>query len=243
VRVERNQQSTMNMKASTRSAPKSGARVTVSLLCIGGAAAVAAGWIAANAGMMIDGALLVAAPAALGGVVAAMIAHAAIRKQNVILHNQAQLAQSVEQAGVSIIREGADGAVTFVSGAESSQEADSVERFLGSPDDRVLADCRARAKDGVAAELMWAAKANPARRYEVSARPEPDGGVFWILRDARGSLAGQLSEDVDNFCATLDFGTDGLFVLDAGGRFVFANEILASWLGKSPEDLSVRPKT
>jgi two-component system, cell cycle sensor histidine kinase and response regulator CckA len=215
-----------------QSTPDTGARTTVAILGVGGAAAVAAGWIAADAGAMMDGAVLVATLVALGAVVAALIARTAIRKQNAVLHNQAQLAQSVAQAGVTIFVEGVDGAAPF-------GDAGSVERILAAPDDPVLADCRARAKGGAAVNLMWTDGADPARRYEVSARPEPDGGVLWILRDARGSLAGQLSRDVDNFCATLDFGTDGLFVLDGRGRFVFANKIMALWLETSQAELMV----
>jgi two-component system, cell cycle sensor histidine kinase and response regulator CckA len=224
----------MTMKTLSQSTTDTGAHVTIAILSVGGAAAIAAGWVAANTGVKVNSAVLIAALVALGGVIAALIARTAIRKQKAILDNQNRLAQSVAQAGVTILMEGVDGAAISVNGATSVGDMDSLERFLAAPDDPVLADCRARVKAGAGVDVMWAAESDPTRRYEVSARPEPDGGVLWILRDARGSLAGQLSEDVDDFCATLDFGTDGLFVLDGSGRFVFANKSLASWLGTSP---------
>jgi len=77
--------------------------------------------------------------------------------------------------------------------------------------------------------------------YYVAAHPvegEP-GSVFWVVDDItmRRQIEQVIREEQESFVDLLEHAPIGFYSVDAEGRFLFANETLAEWLGVRPLDL------
>ena len=97
--------------------------------------------------------------------------------------------------------------------------------------------------DGAGAEEAGGAAGEGAAPnwYYVAAHPvEGDpGSVFWVVDDItmRRQIEQVIREEQESFVDLLEHAPIGFYSVDAEGRFLFANETLAEWLGVRPVDL------
>ncbi len=72
--------------------------------------------------------------------------------------------------------------------------------------------------------------------YPVSGRP---GTVFWQVDDItlRRQMEQVIQEEQNRFVDLLEHAPIGFYSVDDGGRFLFANQTLCDWLGRSHESL------
>ena len=72
--------------------------------------------------------------------------------------------------------------------------------------------------------------------YPVSGRP---GTVFWVVDDItlRRQMEQVIQEEQNRFVDLLEHAPIGFYSVDDGGRFLFANQTLCDWLGRSHESL------
>ncbi len=72
--------------------------------------------------------------------------------------------------------------------------------------------------------------------YPVSGRP---GTVFWLVDDItlRRQMEQVIQEEQSRFVDLLEHAPIGFYSVDGDGRFLFANQTLCDWLGRSHESL------
>ena len=119
-----------------------------------------------------------------------------------------------------------------LNGENGIPEANGPANSQASGETNRAGDGAAGGVDGEAAAPNW---------YYVAAHPvegEP-GSVFWVVDDItmRRQIEQVIREEQESFVDLLEHAPIGFYSVDAEGRFLFANETLAEWLGVRPVDL------
>ena len=111
--------------------------------------------------------------------------------------------------------------------------------------DPTFADDVAALQDQAAAEreghseILVSQSSQKTARLQVTTRPLGEGYTLWTARDITSTqrLREMLRQERDRFADLLEQAPVGFFSVDAEGRFLFANQTLAGWLGTTPERL------
>jgi two-component system, cell cycle sensor histidine kinase and response regulator CckA len=201
----------------------------ITAVAVGGTlAGLAPGWVATIVSIMVA-----------GGLGAVAILAPVLRRQAAAARDQEWLTLASMEDRRAVLVEAGDGAAIYANqlfrAVFPANEGLSIERYLGAPAGDFITMLRARARSGEQPCEIWPMRGDGPPQYDISARRVGAGDILWTVQPIGNGVAGRMAREVEYLRDTLNIGADGLFVLDAAGRFVFANKVLDDWLESSSE--------